>query len=89
MSNLSREERELLAAFENGELKSVDSPSKDEMVEAARNTFKKDKRVNIRLSGFDLELIQERASIEGIPYQTLMSSILHKYVSGRLVEGGV
>lgn len=88
MSNLSAEERDLLKAFERGELSSVESPSTDEMVEAARSTFKKDKRVNIRLSSFDLELIQERASIEGIPYQTLMSSVLHKYVSGRLVDSG-
>ena len=88
MSNLSIEERDLLKAFERGELSSVESPSTDEMIEAARSTFKKDKRVNIRLSSFDLELIQERASIEGIPYQTLMSSVLHKYVSGRLVDSG-
>jgi predicted DNA binding CopG/RHH family protein len=54
--------------------------------EAARNTFRKDKRVNIRISGKDLELLQARALREGIPYQTLMASVLHKYVSGDLVD---
>jgi len=53
---------------------------------SARATFKKDRRVNIRISTQDLELIQERALIEGIPYQTLMASILHKYVRGTLTE---
>ena len=53
---------------------------------AATATFKKNKRVNIRISELDLELLQERALIEGLPYQTLMSSVLHKYVTGRLTE---
>ncbi len=53
---------------------------------AARETFIKDRRVNIRLSTPDLMDIQERAAEEGIPYQTLIASVLHKYVSGRLVE---
>ena len=52
----------------------------------AKATFKKDRRVNIRISGKDLEAIQKRAVEEGIPYQTLIASLLHKYVSGRLVE---
>ena len=88
MSNLSKEERELLRAFEGGELKSASAPSKEELVQSAQNTFKKNRRVNIRISDVDLELIQERASIEGIPYQTLMASVLHKFVNGRLVDGG-
>jgi predicted DNA binding CopG/RHH family protein len=54
--------------------------------EYARATFKKDRRVNIRISSKDLEGIQTRALEEGIPYQTLIASVLHKYVSGRLVE---
>jgi predicted DNA binding CopG/RHH family protein len=54
-----------------------------------KNTFKKDKRVNIRMSEMDLELLQERALIEGLPYQTLMSSALHKYVTGRLTDKSV
>lgn len=88
MSKLNAEEKAILKAFEGGKLEPVQTPSKDELVDAARNTFKKDKRVNIRISGFDLELIQERASIEGIPYQTLMASVLHKFVNGRLTETG-
>lgn len=88
MSNLNSEERAILEAFKKGELQPTESPSKDELIQAARTTFRKDKRVNIRISSFDLDLIQERASIEGIPYQTLMASVLHKFVNGRLVEGG-
>lgn len=53
---------------------------------AAGETFIKDRRVNIRLSTPDLLDIQERALEEGVPYQTLIASVLHKYVSGRLVE---
>jgi len=53
---------------------------------AAKAAFKKDKRVSIRISELDLELLQERAMIEGLPYQTLMSSVLHKYVTGRFAE---
>ncbi len=51
---------------------------------AAEETFKKDKRINIRISSRDLESLQRRALEEGIPYQTLVSSVLHKYVSGGL-----
>ncbi len=57
---------------------------KKQIQEAATNTFKKDKRINIRISSRDLDAIQKRALVEGIPYQTLVSSILHKYVSGSL-----
>ncbi len=58
------------------------------MGHAARPTSRKDKRVNIRISSQDLELLQARALREGIPYQTLMSSILHKYVHGALGGSG-
>ena len=54
--------------------------------EYARNSLKKDKRVNIRISSKDLEALQTRAIEDGIPYQTLMSSILHRYITGRLVD---
>ena len=49
-------------------------------------TFRKDRRLNIRLSSKDLEAIQKRALAEGLPYQTLIASLLHKYASGRLKE---
>jgi predicted DNA binding CopG/RHH family protein len=53
----------------------------------AKATFRKDRRLNIRLSSSkDLEAIQKRALVEGLPYQTLISSLLHKYASGRLKE---
>jgi len=88
MSNkLSKEEQEILESYENDEWVSVSSPSANAKYKAAaKSTFKKDKRVNIRISEMDLELLQERALIEGLPYQTLMSSVLHKYVTGRLTE---
>lgn len=88
MSNkLSPEEQEILESYENGEWVSVMNPSDAARYKAAaKNTFKKDKRINIRISEMDLELLQERALIEGLPYQTLMSSVLHKYVTGRLVD---
>jgi len=86
-NKLSKEEKELLESYENDEWISVSSPSDIAKYKAAaKNTFKKDKRVNIRISKMDLELLQEKALIEGLPYQTLMSSVLHKYVTGRLKE---
>ena len=86
----SEEENEILESYENDEWVSVSNPSDIEKYKvAAKNTFKKNKRVNIRISEMDLELLQERALIEGLPYQTLMSSVLHKYVTGRLADKNV
>jgi len=88
MNKLDEFEQEILTAFEKGELKST-TPSKAELAKfkaAATATFLKDKRVNIRLSTPDLMDIQARAFEEGMPYQTLIASVLHKYVSGRLIE---
>lgn len=87
MANVDGYEREILAAFETGKLKSV--ATKAELARfkaAARATAIKDRRVNIRLSSIDLGDIQVRALEEGIPYQTLIASVLHKYVTGRLAE---
>ena len=82
---LSNEEKEILEAFEAGEFKSVLTPERREFLSAAaKETFKKDRRINIRISNRDLVSLQRRALEEGIPYQTLVSSILHKYVSGGL-----
>ena len=78
----------ILEAYEKGRLESV-SPSKAELRkyrEAAQATFIKDRRVNIRLSSPDLMDIQARAAEQGVPYQTLISSVLHKFVAGRFVE---
>lgn len=85
---LDVEEKELLASYEADEWQSV-ADVKEEITaysEYATATFKKDKRVNIRISSKDLEAIQKRALEEGLPYQTLIASVLHKYVNGRLVE---
>ena len=82
---LDQEEQKLIAAYESNEFESVLTPARKKQIQDAANaTFKKDKRINIRISSRDLEAIQKRALIEGIPYQTLVSSILHKYVSGSL-----
>ncbi|MCH8349022.1 MAG: antitoxin [Chloroflexi bacterium] len=88
MANLDQEERELLESFERDEWRSVAGREAkfERYREYALSTFKKDKRVNIRISTKDLEALQTRALEEGIPYQTLMASVLHKYVGGRLVE---
>jgi predicted DNA binding CopG/RHH family protein len=88
MKNLDRYEREVLGAYEKGSLVSV-RPTKAQLNafrESARATFVKNRRVNIRLSAADLMDIQARAYEEGVPYQTLIASVLHKFVSGRLHE---
>jgi predicted DNA binding CopG/RHH family protein len=82
---LQPDELELLASYENEEWKSV-KEQKEQYRAYARATFRKDKRVNIRISEKDLRDLQKRAMHQGIPYQTLISSVLHKYVSGRFTE---
>ncbi len=86
--NLSNEEKDILDTYETDEWQSVDNRTTEmsKYQQCASTTFKKDKRVNIRISTKNLEALQQRALEEGIPYQTLMSSILHKYLNGRLVE---
>ncbi len=77
----------LLADFERGALKSVATKAElSKFKAAARATATKDRRVNIRLSSGDLQDIQVKALEEGLPYQTLIASVLHKYVTGRLAE---
>ena len=89
-SKLNQKEKELLKSYDDDEWVSVANPTDMKRYKlAAKSTFKKDKRVNIRMSEMDLELLQERALIEGLPYQTLMSSVLHKYVTGRLTDKSV
>lgn len=83
-----QEEKELLDSYERGEWNTVEDLEGEtrRFREYARATFRKDARVNIRISSKDLDALKKKAMEEGIPYQTLMSSILHKYVSGRLTE---
>ncbi len=88
MKRLDKFEQDMLKAYESGVLKST-SPSKADLAKfkaAASATFIKERRVNIRLSSPDLMDIQARALEEGLPYQTFIASVLHKYVAGRLVE---
>ncbi|MDH5720714.1 MAG: CopG family antitoxin [Spirochaetia bacterium] len=77
-------ENEILEAYENGNLKPSDSKTNYQKI--AYNTMKKNKKINIRISENDLSAIQRRAAREGIPYQTLIGSILHKYASGLLKD---
>jgi predicted DNA binding CopG/RHH family protein len=87
MPKIDAYELQVLGAFEKGKLRSV--ATKSELAKfkaAARVTAIKDRRVNIRLSSGDLSDIQVRALEEGVPYQTLIASVLHKYVTGRLGE---
>lgn len=87
MPKIDAYELEVISAFDKGQLKSV--ATKGELAKfkaAARATAIKDRRVNIRLSSGDLSDIQVRALEEGVPYQTLIASVLHKYVTGRLAE---
>lgn len=84
---LDLEEQELLDAYESGGLESdLDAGRRKYLTQAAEQTFKKDKRINIRISSRDLEALQRRALEEGLPYQSLVSSVLHKYVSGGLKD---
>jgi len=85
---LEKDEERLLTSYEDGEWHSVDSlaEQKSDYRKAARAMARKDRRVNIRISSKDLEDIQRRAFEDGLPYQTLISSVLHKFATGRLVE---
>ena len=86
-NEMSAEERDILDRFERGELRSaLDAEREVEIArQAARNTFNKTKRVNLRVTERDFNLAHSRAREEGIPYQTLLSSVIHKYLSGRLI----
>lgn len=87
MPKTDRYESELLSAFEKGALKSVATKAElSKFRAAARATAIKDRRVNIRLSSGDLQDIQVKALQEGMPYQTLIASVLHKYATGKLAE---
>lgn len=85
MNNPDLEEKEIMAAYEDGKVNSVEGLKKElvRLRKVAENTFKKDTRINIRIASRDLRALQKRALAEGIPYQTLIASILHKYAEGR------
>ena len=77
-------ENEILEAYENGKLMPSNSQTDFQII--AKNTMKKNRKINIRISENDLSALQRRATREGIPYQTLIGSILHKYASGYIKE---
>ncbi len=85
---LTKEEQKILTSFEKGEWVPVKNLSKRkaELMKYARSTLRKDKRLNIRISERDLNELQRKAVNEGLPYQTYVSSIIHKFVNGRLIE---
>ena len=85
---LDKEEKEILNSFEKDEWEKIPGMDREikRHIEYAKATHRKDKRVNIRISEKDLKSIQRRALEEGIPYQTLISSLIHKYVNGRLID---
>jgi len=87
-TKLDKEEQDILDSFERGEWKPVANRRQEiaRHVAYARNTLAKDRRVNIRISSKDLEELQAIAVEDGMPYQTLMASVLHRFVSGRFVE---
>ena len=86
--DIDQHEAEIMADFEANNFVSVENLN-DEMKaakQAASNFMKRDNRVNLRISTADLNMVRRIAVEEGIPYQTLLASIIHKYVSGRLVD---
>ena len=90
-TNLDKEEKNILDSFERGEWKPVANRRQEiaRHVAYARNTLAKDRRVNIRISSKDLDQLQAMAVEDGMPYQTLMASVLHRFVTGRLEETSI
>lgn len=87
-TKLTKEEKEILDSFEKDEWVPVTNLTKRKkgLMAYARNTLRKDKRLNIRISERDLLELQKKAVNEGLPYQTYVSSIIHKFINGNLVE---
>ena len=86
--NLTEEEKGILDSVEKGEWKRIPNFEKESAryMEVARATMRKNKRVNIRMTERDFVRFQKTAMHEGLPYQTFISSILHKYINGQLIE---
>lgn len=82
------DEREMMESLEAGEWTSIDDveDGTKEAIEIARSTMRKDRRMNVRISERDMRNLKIRAAEEGIPYQTLVTMVLHKYVTGQLTE---
>jgi len=88
MEKYSEYEKDILESYENDEWQSSSDLKSDKKKysQIARNTILKNKRINIRISERDLTKLKSKSVEEGMPYQTLVSSILHKYVSGKIIE---
>ena len=88
MSNQDKYEKELFESVEKGEWVSIKHMDAEILNarEYAKGTYTKDQRMNIRISKKDLGALKLKAMEEGLPYQTLVSSIIHKYVSGQLAD---
>lgn len=84
----TKDEKEILDSVEREEWRTIPNVEKESRryQKYARSTFRKDRRINIRISEKDLIKLQRRAVREGLPYQTFISSILHKYASGQFIE---
>jgi predicted DNA binding CopG/RHH family protein len=87
---IDHEEKEIIESFEKGEWLPAENSMelKRALKAAAEKTMLKDQRMNIRIAKRDIQMLKSRAMEEGIPYQTLVSSVLHKYITGKLVEKG-
>jgi len=86
MKYIDQEEKELIESFNRVEWSSAIAEKKEKYIVSAKENFTKNKRINIRLTTKDYINIQAKALEEGIPYQTLISSIIHKYNSGKLIQ---
>lgn len=88
MKKLDKYEKDIIKSYENNEWQSIKNTSQriTKYQSIAKMHLKKDKRINIRISEKDLEDIQKKAIMQGLPYQTLIASIIHKYNSGMLTE---
>lgn len=85
---IDAEDEDLIRSFEEGDWKPYSEPQQSQEIakakEAASNFLKKDKRINIRLNSYDLTQLKAKAAREGMPYQTLIGALIHKYVSGTI-----
>ena len=87
---LDLEEEQILNDIESGKTKPLRKADKERLAKqaklAARNTLRKNRKINLRITEYDYELAQVRAIEEGLPYQTLLASVIHKYLTGRIRE---
>ncbi len=86
--DIEKAEKDILRDFEKGEFVSVDNAEEEMELakKAARHFMKRDTRINIRVSSADLNMVRRIAVQEGLPYQTLLASVIHKFVAGRLIS---